>query len=718
MPPGVLDHTVAHAAHQRASFTFRPDGSGPAMTARAVRAAHKAAKVQEEESALRYESAASAYQADSKIDPGTGPDPLPNCHEDAAEQLKTGERTEPDIENDLRAGAAKLTSHAPSDAVKSLLERLAAALLDSTAKRRVLAGIKKTTKVPIGDLRSELAPLERRAQRDARRQKRARQGDRRPEHPAPSASQEVLPQMAILNDVLGRCSDPEPPMRDVDWHMTAVHVRRPAGLHMLTVRGTNADDETRLPAPDQPLLSRLTKDEVSELIERHVAYVDELGGLVHLPGIFVEHYLCRRNDTALPAVRAVSTLPLVKPDGTLLGVHCGLDRSTGFVFRVPPLLLSLLPGPDQCDEIAIATAMRFLTEEWLCDVTTSHAGKCVIIACALSIIERLILSDRPAFVFTAAQRGGGKTTLLNMISMAVLGARAAAGAWSPSDEERRKPLFAYLLEGVPFLVWDNLRRGTAVACPSIEKALTTETYSDRILGISKALQVSSTTIMAFTGNNIGAAGDMLSRTLEVKIEVTRPDPENRPFAHPDPIGWTEAHRGRILQALYTVLLGNPRWSARGLDGAETRFKLWWHVVGAAVEHAAALYAKGEDVSFRDLFQEREANAEDVLGLAGMLTIIRARWPNGCTSKQIVAEIGGVRLRGVGDALYTAIEQATGKRLRDANPRTVTWMLKPLIDTPAKLDDGTYSLRFDPNKDAGLFFVDRVSGGNPGKGGNL
>jgi hypothetical protein len=38
-----------------------------------------------------------------------------------------------------------------------------------------------------------------------------------------------------------------------------------------------------------------------------------------------------------------------------------------------------------------------LTDEWLCDVATDYPGKCVIIACALTIIERAILPERPVF---------------------------------------------------------------------------------------------------------------------------------------------------------------------------------------------------------------------------------------------------------------------------------------------------------------------------------
>ena len=59
-------------------------------------------------------------------------------------------------------------------------------------------------------------------------------------------------------------------------------------------------------------------------------------------------------------------------------------------------------------------------------------------------MERALLPQRPAFFITAGQRGGGKTTTIHMISMAVLGMPAAAAAWSPSEEERRKALLAYL----------------------------------------------------------------------------------------------------------------------------------------------------------------------------------------------------------------------------------------------------------------------------------
>jgi hypothetical protein len=139
-------------------------------------------------------------------------------------------------------------------------------------------------------------------------------------------------------------------------------------------------------------------------------------------------------------------------------------------------------------------------------------------------------------------------------------------------------------------VWDNIERGTAISCPSIEKALTAAEITDRVLGVSRSATVPATTVQAFTGNNIGPKGDMASRSLVCRLEVERPDPENRAFRHPDPVGWTLANRARILRALYTLLRWNPQVRAGLAERlpSKTRFKVWWDLVGAPLELAAML----------------------------------------------------------------------------------------------------------------------------------
>ncbi len=388
------------------------------------------------------------------------------------------------------------------------------------------------------------------------------------------------------------------------------------------------------------MLTRLDEIRLAELIERHIDYVNPEGQSVHLAAPFVRHFLVRSDD-ALPIASAIATLPIVMPDGTLLSER-GLDRQRGIVFRVPPHLLSVIPNPADCTPAAVAASMRFLMDEWLCDVATDYTGRCMLIAAALTIIERSLMSDRPAFFITAGRRGGGKTTALIMLLMAVTGIRPAAAAWSPNEEERRKALLAYLMEGLPAIIWDNIPRGSQISCPHIEKSCTTALYSDRRLGVSEMVAVSASVVHLFTGHNIGPKGDLASRSLKIGLEIDRADPENRDFKHPDPVGWTEANRDKILHALYTILLGNP--VLRSNAQAPTRFKTWWRLVGSAVENAAARHAeehanavaamvvdatapRPKEIDFRDLFLAQEADDEDSASLGDALFALASKWPD-------------------------------------------------------------------------------------------
>jgi hypothetical protein len=442
-------------------------------------------------------------------------------------------RTTYELKHDA-ASVEALLNQAAAGEVAGLFVRLALAAdlgADEQERLRDLAcqraGLgKRAMNEMLKAARAEQAKQQAREDRDRRAAERT---DPRPQIPAPAPDAPWLPQMQALNDVLGTSNAPEPAMRTVEGYATMIHVRRVPTMHTLTARGSNEGEtnETRLPAPEEPLLSQLDEAQLAELIEQHIDYIDDKGRSVHLPTPFVKHFQ-KRTDNALPVVTSVATLPIVLADGTILSGR-GLDRKHGIVFRVPEPLETLLPGINNCTATPVANAMRFLTDEWLADVATDYAGKCVLIALALSIIERAALPERPAFFASAGQRSSGKTTVINMISMAVLGRRAAASAWSASEEERRKALFAYLGEGVALLVWDNIPRGTAISCPSIEKALTAETYKDRVLGVSENRTVPASTIQVFTGNNITPRGDTASRSLNARLSVDRPDPENRAF---------------------------------------------------------------------------------------------------------------------------------------------------------------------------------------------
>jgi hypothetical protein len=109
--------------------------------------------------------------------------------------------------------------------------------------RSVLAGDLSTDETEqLRDVASQLAGVTKRAimgrlkqergERDAARAEEERtrgiveRRDPRPRVPAPTSDAEWLPQMQLLNDVLGTVSSAEPPMRDLDGYVIKVQARR------------------------------------------------------------------------------------------------------------------------------------------------------------------------------------------------------------------------------------------------------------------------------------------------------------------------------------------------------------------------------------------------------------------------------------------------------------------------------------------------------------
>jgi len=588
-------------------------------------------------------------------------------------------RTVYELKHDAGTAGAAVEAADPADAAEVLVRMLLAADLAADEEQRLRDLVVERAKVKARPLGAKIkAARDEHAQRRRAEQKEqaaASRLSRRIQLAAPLVDSERLPVLHALDEVLSAVAEPEPPMRDLEGHPVEVRSRPPMMLHELTSGGANQTEpeKTRLPPPALPLLTRHDRFSFAHTVEQHIEFFqaegDKAGRPVALPPVFVDHYMAYR-DSALPRVGAVVTAPLVLADGSMLAA-AGLDRVRKLVFRIEPRLVDLLPAAEYRTELGAAKALDFLVRRWLCDVATNFQGKCVLIALALTILERALLPERPAFFITAGKRGGGKTTAIMMVVLAVTGKKPPAAAWSTSEEERRKAILAYLAEGLAALVWDNIPLGTQISCPTIEKVLTAESYSDRVLGQSANVTVPSLTVMAFTGNNISPKGDLASRSLVARLEVNRPDPENRHFTHADPVAWTLENRGAILSALYTLLLGNSQLQPGKAKDLKTRFKTWWHLVGSAIENAGEALEKlqqGLDkqartasrLDFSKMFAEVEAEDEDVTVLADVLDIFNRIWPNEDFQASQVAQFvsnppegeydASIMLRGFFDAL--------------------------------------------------------------------
>ncbi len=185
-------------------------------------------------------------------------------------------RTVYELRLDARAAEAALANSSKEETAATFVRVVLAADLDADEMERLrdIAGTrsgvgKRALDVKLKHARREQAERQATAERARRIVERQ---DPRPQLAAPAADAEWLPQMQALNEVLGRSRAPEPPMRDAEGVVVQVRVRRVSKLRLLTPWGSNECDsaETRLPAPQQPLLTRLDEIALTELIERHI----------------------------------------------------------------------------------------------------------------------------------------------------------------------------------------------------------------------------------------------------------------------------------------------------------------------------------------------------------------------------------------------------------------------------------------------------------------
>jgi hypothetical protein len=520
----------------------------------------------------------------------------------------------------------------PVAAVSVFAEALGSAMLFPGGEEALIGECAKRARVGVKVVRQAVEEA-----REARRAKAraARAALEPPDHrtvlAAPAKDAEVGVVAEEVDALMAMSIAGEPALRGRSGKLVRIVEEPMPGMHLLTAREANAeappttDGAPSAAPPSAPPELRIVELDgmaLPEEIERHVRFQRRRRNtdmaFVSLDQPFCEAVNFRPGGSKIPMIMGVQTLPLIlrRADGAFdVAASNGFNRDLGLYFRVDRALKAALPDPSCITLDDAKRAYRFLVDDWLCDVDTDANGMAVAVAIALSIIERQLFPIRPGFFITAALAGSGKTTLLSMVSMAVLGRFAAATGWSSSEEERQKALFSYLVGGAPMIVWDNIAKGTNVSSEAVNRSLTSPEYQLRILGKTQGAKASANAIQCWTGNAIVPSGDLATRSFSVMLRASRVDPENRPFRHPNPVGWSLDNRMRILAALY-VLLCLPRPIID--HGDTTRFKDWWAMVGQPIELAAG-------VVFNDMVKTNSTHDAESSAHVLVLTALRKKF---------------------------------------------------------------------------------------------
>jgi len=185
-------------------------------------------------------------------------------------------------------------------------------------------------------------------------------------------------------------------------------------------------------------------------------------------------------------------------------------------------------------------------------------------------------------VFDANAPGTGKSRLADLIGLITTGRPMPRQPPCSDEGEQRKVITTIVLAGHAAVLIDNVV-GT-IGGPSLDAALTSDIWQDRLLGGNRAIQLPMRVLFFATGNNLQLVGDLSRRCLYARLETDHERPEERTdFQHADLCGFARSNRGGFLAAALTmvrayVVAGRPPPAFRPLGS----FEGWSGLVRAAI----------------------------------------------------------------------------------------------------------------------------------------
>lgn len=273
----------------------------------------------------------------------------------------------------------------------------------------------------------------------------------------------------------------------------------------------------------------------------------------HPPPWNVQAVVGRDHWPGLRQLAGVTEVPILRADGSILDCP-GYDQATGFLFHPNAPFLPVMASPTISDARAALDELK----EIVVDFPFAHdRHRSTWLAALLSPLARQVFDGpSPLFLFDSNVSGSGKSLLTDTVGHVVLGSGMARMSATEDDEELRKRITTIAIAGDPVVLIDNIPNGGSLGSPTLDMALTSDVYRDRLLGVNKELKTHLRMIWYATGNNVQLRGDMQRRVLHCRIESAMERPTERPageFRHYPLLPWVKRERPRLLRAALTIL---------------------------------------------------------------------------------------------------------------------------------------------------------------------
>ncbi len=286
----------------------------------------------------------------------------------------------------------------------------------------------------------------------------------------------------------------------------------------------------------------------------------------------------------LPVLEAVVSTPVFDRQGALVsvpGYHAGARL---WYFRQPGFEVPQVPARPSPQELAAARTLLlddlFVDFPFAADSDRAHA----LAALVLPFVRRMVAGCTPIHLIEAPTPGSGKGLLGDLVSIVTVGKACEPTTLTQDEDEARKKITSILAKAQPVILLDNIRTG--LDSSQLASALTAETWSDRILGQTRMIDLPNRATWIVTANNPHLSLEIARRCVRVRLDAKTDRPWTRTgFKHSPLREWAKANRVRIVRAVLVLVRA---WLAAGRPPGKLAlgsFESWASVVGGILEHA-------------------------------------------------------------------------------------------------------------------------------------
>lgn len=261
---------------------------------------------------------------------------------------------------------------------------------------------------------------------------------------------------------------------------------------------------------------------------------------------------------SLPVLNGIARQPFFRKGDGALVLATGYDRQSGVYahFKAEDYIL---PEPTRGAAQAALARLSVLIEEFH---FASEADRAAMLCAMVTATVRPSLPLAPAFNFTAASPGSGKSYASRLVLAFASAGEPLNMSYPASSEEASKAMLAALVQAPAAIAFDDMQTDW-LPHGVINRMLTSETISERILGSSRVVMASTNCFVIGSGNNVGPVRDMCRRVVSIRLAPNSSAPATLTYKG-RPVETMLARRESYIADVLTIIRA---WKAAGAPRA-------------------------------------------------------------------------------------------------------------------------------------------------------